>query len=310
MKKTVIVSGMLAGGLMLAPVAQGATAYTNGIFGIGPQWSTITGPNGEKCNCGFLRPGERIVPRNNLSVQSYEAAIITWLEDHQDEDNVGWGYSESAQAWINVAEKRPDLMQRTTVINLAPPKAGSIGYNQIDPPNNVNMYQIIVKGDSVADEAGTSLEKHRTGYNNLNMQTQQPVSSTVLEGTNTKRNYYEAPVRTNWLANLFKPKTEVQKLESGLSPNTKKMVTETSETMSQGSLLTTKSSQSDSPKKTEAGRVSMKQKLSESREARQVAREERKAKRENQRTNNEHNESNQRGTERSAGDSGGDAGDS
>lgn len=278
--KTAIVSTAIAGGLMLAPVAQAATGYTNGIGGIGPQWTTITGPNGEKCNCGFLRPGERIVPRNNFSVESYEAAQIAWLEAHQNEDNVIWTYSASSQSIVNLAEKRPDLFTRTKVIALAPPKAGSLGYNQIDGPNAVDMTQVIVKNDSVADENGTSLETHRTGYNNLNMQTQQPVSSSTLSNTNTKRNYYEKAPTTSWLAKLFgfrstKSTSSAQQTQSVTESSTEKQTTESATQTTSGSDQNSSSTNSGSARAEKSGANDR----AERRKARRGARAERRAQR-------------------------------
>ena len=52
------------------------------------------------------------------------------------------------------------------------------------------MYQVIADGDSVADEDGRSFAVHLWGYRNLNLQTEVPASSEVLEGTNTTRSYY------------------------------------------------------------------------------------------------------------------------
>ena len=214
---TTTAAALLAGGLALAPGAAAATGYMNGALGTSPGYSTITGPNGERCSTGCAKiPGY-----DGFTVQSAEAGLIKWLEAHPDEQNTIWTYSATSQAVINVANDRPDLFANTTVIALAPPKQGSIGYEQVTAPNPVRMTQAIVKGDSVADPAGSSFSTHLNGYRNLDLRN--PSSSTPIEGTGTVRNFYDRPVSTAPRFNLFRPSTWIPKTTAQPAATTAKV---------------------------------------------------------------------------------------
>lgn len=209
MTKAVVAGfGVVAVATLTAAQADAATAYMGGLFGGTPYFSTITGPNGERVNTSWtIFGGDERIQWDNISQASAERAQIAWLEAHQGEQNELWVYSASANSINAVANTRPELLANTTVIAIAPPRAGQPGYQQVQPPSTAKIYQVIVDGDSVADEDGTSLNTHTNGYRNLNMQTQQPVSSVVLNGTNTTRSYYQKPVSTTSRFNLFDMRT-------------------------------------------------------------------------------------------------------
>ena len=192
MTKAVVAGiGALAVATLTAAQADAATAYMGGLFGGTPGYSTITGPNGERVNTSWtIFGGDQRISWNNISQSSAERAQIAWLEAHQDEQNTLWVYSASANSINKVANERPELFANTTVISIAPPRPGNPVYQQVQAPSEVNMYQVIADGDSVADEDGRSFGVHLWGYRNLDMQTEAPASSEVLEGTDTTRSYY------------------------------------------------------------------------------------------------------------------------
>lgn len=195
MKNILIVTPLAA--LAFAAPAQAATAYMSGVGGTLPGYSTITGPNGERVSTSWpIFGGDERISWNNISQQSAVNAQIAWLEAHQGEDNTLWTYSATSNAINEAARLRPDLFTRTTVIALAPPKATSVGYYPVPTPSTFRQYQVIVNGDSVADENGTSLSTHTGGYKNLNLQTAVPTKSSVLGDTNTTRSYYNKPGTT------------------------------------------------------------------------------------------------------------------
>lgn len=268
MKKTGIVSLAFAGGVIFAPSAYAATGYTNGIGGIGVDWTTITGSNGEK----ITGSDQRIKPKNAYSVDSYKEAQRAWLLAHPDEDNTLWTFSESSQSVIELMNENPELFTRTKVIILAPPKEGSIRYSDVVSPNAIVAEKIIVRGDSVADSSTgrKSLNTHLTGYNGLNMQTQQPISSNTIPGTNTSVKLYDKPSGTGKfnlfdMRTWFKPKATVQKEETVVnSLNSPKGMREFGD---------------HPPKKPSARAERRAQEKTEQRKARQGARAERRAQR-------------------------------
>lgn len=194
MKITKTITALTAAALLSAGQAQAATAYMGGLLGATPGYSTITGPNGERVSTAptWLGGDER-VSWNNISQTSAVNAQIRWLEQHQGEQNTLWVYSATANSINKVAATRPELLANTTVIAIAPPRAGSLDYAPVPVPSTFRQYQAIVDGDSVADEDGTSFDTHTNGYRNLNMQTATPITSTVTPGTNTRRSYYYRP---------------------------------------------------------------------------------------------------------------------
>lgn len=189
-----------------AAPANAAQAYMGGLFGSTPYYSTITGPNGERVNTGWtIFGGDERVSWNNISQQSAVNAQIKWLEKHQGEQNTLWVYSATANSINKVAATRPELLANTTVIAIAPPRAGSLDYAPVPTPSTFRQYQIIVDGDSVADEDGTSFSTHTNGYRNLNMQTATPISSSVTPGTNTTRSYYQRPGASSKSSTVVEP---------------------------------------------------------------------------------------------------------
>lgn len=205
------------------PEASAADAYMGGLFGTTPGYNTIIGPNGERINTGWtLFGGDERISWNNIGQSSAERAQIKWLESHQGEQNTLWVYSATANSINAVINSRPDLFVNTTVIAIAPPKAGSAGYQQVSAPSTAKVYQVIVDGDSVADEDGTSFGTHTDGYRNLNLQTATPISSTMLGGTNTKRSYYQRPGTTTVTP---KPKFNLFDIRTWFVPKAKTTVT-------------------------------------------------------------------------------------
>lgn len=202
MKTHVAIPVLLSASMFaLAPVggAFAATAYMGGLGGSTPYYSTITGPNGERVNTApTWLGGDQRVSWNNISQESAKQAQIKWLEAHQGESNTLWVYSATANSINKVAAERPELLANTTVIAIAPPKAGSLDYAPVPAPSTFRQYQVIAEGDSVADEDGTSFDTHLNGYRNLNLQTATPTKRSKLDGTETTRSYYERPARTTY----------------------------------------------------------------------------------------------------------------
>ena len=194
MKTALISAAVAAMAIGTAVPADAATAYMGGLLGTQPGFSTITGPNGERVNTGWqVFGGNERIGWDNFSQESAKNAQIAWLEAHQGEQNTLWVYSATSNSINKVAAERPELLANTTVIAIAPPKATSLDYAPVPTPSTFRQYQVIAKGDSVADEGGTSFSTHTGGYKNLNLQTATPVSSSTVPGTNTTRSYYNRP---------------------------------------------------------------------------------------------------------------------
>jgi hypothetical protein len=223
--KTLHVAGLVSA-LAIGTVgpAYAVTAYMDGIINVGPKWSTITGPNGEKCGTGCTE-----IRYDYLTTKSAELKAGAWMDAHNTPDDVLMVYSLSTSGAIDARNARPNW--QGTIVALgspAKPENGNTvaqGGRPVPTVGGGKVEFVTAQGDSVAQPRtpGAKLSIHTSGYSGHNYQTETPISSTQY-GSNVRDRVYSPTVpkppvsATAVKFNLFKPSTwkpaaEQRKLE-------------------------------------------------------------------------------------------------
>lgn len=195
-------------GLITAAQADAAVAYMDGVLNVGPGWSTITAPDGQRCGTGCTE-----VRYDYLTQGSATRAAGAWMDANNTPDSVLFVYSLGSVGAVTARSARPDW--QGTIIALGSPAKPNNGASQADGGRPVldvrggKVTFVTVKGDSVAERTG-SLSTHVNGYRNRNFQTERPVSSTT-PAPNVVDNVYPTKPATTTAApvrfNLFDART-------------------------------------------------------------------------------------------------------
>lgn len=194
MKRTIIaVIGAFLALLLGAVQANAADAHMGGVLGFSPKYSTMTGPQGQTCNTATTCKKIRY---DNISTQSAERNLATWVAANGKTGNTIWVYSESAAAAALYLNKNLDD-QNTWIMVGSPGKPGN-GDPRYQLTNTTAKVDFVtVVGDSVAlPGTGGSLRTHMRGYDYLDARA--PLTSTPVPGTNTTDNVYKPVKRTGW----------------------------------------------------------------------------------------------------------------
>ena len=166
--------------LTAAPALAGV-AYMDGLFNVGPGWSTITGPNGEKCGAGCTE-----VRYDYISGPSATRAAGKWMDANNTPDSILFAYSLATDGTTDARAARPDW--QGTIINLgspAHPENGRTAANGGRPVLDVaggRVEYIKATGDGVTEKSGGVDAEHLNGYRGHNYQTETALSSVTYNG--------------------------------------------------------------------------------------------------------------------------------
>lgn len=203
--KNLIAVGAVAAAVALAPQAHAADFYMNGVGGVGPGYSTITGPTGKKCAKGCQK-----LYWGNLDDDRAARVITEYVTSgkYDPTTDVGSFYSLSTNGLIKALNANPEL-GGTFVLYGSPSAPGSNNPESIVLTNTkAKVIFVTVEGDSVAQHGvrGATFGQHMRNYRRLDATTT-PVSSTTVG--NVTHNVYAKPDPWAWLTKLFAPKEEV-----------------------------------------------------------------------------------------------------
>ncbi len=190
MKHLLIGAAVPALALGLAAPGMAATAYMDGLFNIGPGWSTITAPGGQQCRQGCTE-----VRYDYITDASARRAAGAWMDANNTPDSVLFVYSLSSVGAVDARAARPDW--QGTIVALGSPARPDNGRSYPEggrPTLDVDggaVDFVTVTGDSVTQNGGGSFSTHLNDYRNRDFSTETPVA--VEEPTDAVTDFEYAP---------------------------------------------------------------------------------------------------------------------
>ena len=189
MKKVPVTAGVLiAVSVASASPAMAATAYLNGLFGVGPGFSTITGPEGERCTHDCVR-----LRYDNLTDESAARALEKFVDENGNSGNTIFAFSLGTNGVLKHLAANPE--DRNTYILLGSPSAPNSANPMAVPipETEADVSFVTRSGDAVPQygQKGITVDAHVNGYRYLDLrrdpvekeQVSDNVDSSVYDGT-------------------------------------------------------------------------------------------------------------------------------
>lgn len=195
--------------LALAPTASAEVAYMSGLFGVKPDYSTITPLKpADVCDatCHYIK-------HDNISVQSGTRSLGAWLGEHGAGPDTVWTYSQSAASAMDYLSTHPNDLSDQWYLLGTPKSAARQGFS-LPAGDYSNVTFVVVEGDRVATGKGT-WRAHVRGYDNLDLNN--PKSSSVDPTTGATTLYFAAPTTTTRIRNSSREDTQWAGSETSLT---------------------------------------------------------------------------------------------